>query len=193
MRQLLSSLVVLLVASALAGCSESGTDSSSRASAKSQQASGADKAVHAFLDAVRRGDDKKASALLTDLARKRTEEVDMVVAPPGSDSATFEISEVEAISDGEAHVLSKWTDLDADGKPYSDEIVWLLKRQGQEWRIYGMATRLFVDSKPVLLNFEDPQDMIHKQQMAEQEMMRRANEQKLQAESPNPAADASRQ
>lgn len=125
-----------------------------------------------FLAAVKKGDDKQASALLTNVARQKTTEMEMVVAPPGSDTATFKVLESE-IEGGEAQVGTDWTDLDADGRPRTDRIVWLLRQETEGWRIKGMATRVFPDLPPVMLNFEDPEDMLKKQQEAEAEIARR--------------------
>jgi len=73
-----------------------------------------------------------------------------------------------------AHVSSNWTDTGEDGQPATDEIIWMLRRDPAGWRIAGMATKIFKDELPLLLDFEDPQDMIRKQQLAEAEMQRRA-------------------
>ncbi len=126
----------------------------------------------AFLEAVRAGDDGKAAGLLTPLARQKTSEMEMVVAPPGSDTAKFEVLESEVIG-AEAQVATDWTDLDADGRPHTDRIVWMMRKVGDGWRISGMATRVFIDRPPIVLNFEDPADMLQKQQQAEEEIARR--------------------
>lgn len=126
----------------------------------------------AFLEAVRAGDDGKAAGLLTPLARQKTSEMEMVVAPPGSDTAKFEVLESEVIG-AEAQVATDWTDLDTDGHPHTDRIVWMMRKVGDGWRISGMATRVFIDRPPIVLNFEDPADMLQKQQQAEEEIARR--------------------
>ncbi len=41
--------------------------------------------------------------------------------------------------------------------PDRDRVVWMLKKQGEGRRIAGMATRMFPDMPPVVLNFEDPE------------------------------------
>jgi hypothetical protein len=125
---------------------------------------------------VKNAEDDKANSMLTKLALAETAKMNMVVAPPGSESATFEVGEVELLSEGAeqgAHVASKWTDLGDDGQPHTDDIVWMLRKEPEGWRIAGMATTVFEDEPPLLLNFEDPQDMQRKQQLAEEEMQRR--------------------
>ena len=126
----------------------------------------------AFLEAVRTGDDKKAASLLTPPAQKKTSEQEMVVAPPGSDTAAFQVGEVDYVDQG-AHVASDWTDVDAEGRMHTDRIVWILRHESEGWRIAGMATKVFPDRPPVVLNFEDPEDMLRQQQQAEEEIARR--------------------
>jgi hypothetical protein len=165
---------VAVAVGALAGCSSEATttpDAKSVGEAKP----GPDVAVFEFLKAVQSGDDKKAADMLTKTAREKTTEMEMVVAPPGSETASFEVGEVQLLEDKGAYVSSTWTDVDEDGQPHSDQIVWVVRNEPEGWRIAGMVTKLF-DSK-LVLNFEDPQDMLRKQQLAEQEMMRRAQQQ----------------
>src|SRR5258708_2374901 len=67
-----------------------------------------DRIVAEFLEAVRIGDDKKAADMLTPLAQQKTADMQMVVAPPGSDTAKFQVQDVELIGDG-AQVATDWT------------------------------------------------------------------------------------
>lgn len=146
--------------------------------AKADPVSGPDVAVYDFLEAVRTGNDTKANDMLTKIAREKTAELDMVVAPPGSDTASFEVGDVEILKGeelGGAHVACTWTDVDEDGETHTDNIIWMLRLEDEGWRIAGMATKIFEDELPLFLNFEDPEDMMRKQQLAEQEMERRAN------------------
>ena len=173
MRHLLKLSAVAVLLTALTGC---GSDQGGSTSTTPQEMPGPEMTVFNFLEAVRTGDDSTAAEMLTPLARKKTDELDMVVAPPGSDTASFEVGEVELVADDGAHVSSVWTDLDELGDPRSDTIVWMLRREFDGWRIAGMATKLFDDELPLFLNFEDPEDMIRKQQMLEEELVRRSVE-----------------
>ncbi|OHB82221.1 MAG: hypothetical protein A2W31_02670 [Planctomycetes bacterium RBG_16_64_10] len=137
--------------------------------------------VFCFLEAVRLGDDTAASHMLTDLARQKTAEINMVVAPPGSDTASFRVGQTTMVQDGLAHVACCWTDLDNEGKPRTDEIVWTVRRSGRGWRIAGMAAKIFPDRPPVQLNFEDPQEMLRQQKLVEHEAIQRAGQQERQA------------
>ena len=83
--------------------------------------------------------------------------------------------------DGGAHVASDWSDVGPDGHMHTDRIVWILRKETEGWRIAGMASKVFPDRPPVILNFEDPEDMMRQQQMAEEELARRDAQQ-------NPAA-----
>ena len=58
-----------------------------------------DKAVFQFLEAVRVGNDATAGQMLTKLAREKTAEMQLVVAPPGSETAKFSVGEVEFLGE----------------------------------------------------------------------------------------------
>ncbi len=165
-------LLLLIVA----GCGRStGPTADSANGQASANAAGdtPDKAVAEFLDAVRSGNDQKAASMLTPLARQKTAEVDMVVAPPGSPTAKFQVGEVEYVTpekDG-AHVWCRWTDVaDDQGHTRTDDLIWVLRKEAEGWRVAGMVTRVFPDRPPLVLNFEDPQDMLRKQQLLQEEM-----------------------
>jgi hypothetical protein len=175
---------------ALAGCGQSSTsevaanpiadgETDAVESPSPPAPSDAAEVVRQFLQAIKTGDETKSNDLLTGLARQKTAEMDMAVAPMGSDSASFTVGDVELPEEGGgelAHVASTWTDIDDDGQPRTDEILWVLRHEQHAWRIAGMATKVFEDEPPLLLNFEDPNDMRRKQQLAEAEMERRARE-----------------
>lgn len=172
----LMGLLVVALAGAV-GCGGKPADEGSA----SQSSGGPAEAVFTFLEAVRQGNDEQAGGMLTQLAQEKTAEMNMVVAPPGSDTASFEVGEVENVSDDSVHVASVWTDVDHEGNHRTDEITWILKRESSGWRIAGMATKIFPDQEPVALNFENPQEMLDKQQLAEEEARRRAGSQSLEA------------
>lgn len=132
--------------------------------------------VVAFLEAVKRGDDVAARGFLTKVARAKTEELGMSVAPPVADTATYTVRECELIGDAGdmAHVATVWTDVGADGSQSNENVVWVVRLDPEGWRVVGMALRVFDDMPPLLLNFEDPDDMVAKQEMVAAELERRA-------------------
>jgi hypothetical protein len=140
-----------------------------------------DVAVRQFLEAIRVGDHKAAEMMLTAVARQKTMEMDLLVAPPGSPTASFVISGVKVIENQVAQVGCVWTDTGDDGRPHTNEFVWALRRQPEGWRVAGVAVQMFPNQPPLLLDFEDPADMLRKQQMAEAEFQRQRNPQNLQA------------
>lgn len=133
-------------------------------------------AVVAFLDAIKRGDDAAARGLLTKVARAKTKELGISVAPPVNDNATYSVRACEVI--GEAgdvvHVATTWTDVDADGFKSTDNVIWVTRLDPEGWRIVGMAMKVFDDLPPLLLDFEDPEDMLAKQQLVATELQKRA-------------------
>lgn len=131
-------------------------------------------AVAIFLDAVCAGDDERAANMLTDLARRKTAEMDLEVAPPGSDTAQFRLGEVEILGETGARVACIWSDLDEEGERTEEQILWVLRREDVGWRIAGMAPTIFPGEPPLLLNFENPEEMIEKLEWVREEAMRRA-------------------
>ena len=65
-----------------------------------------------------------------------------------------------------AHVSSLWTELLPDGTKASYEVVWVLRKEAAGWRVAGFAAELTPGTEPQFLNFEDPEDMMRKQQEA---------------------------
>ena len=115
--------------------------------------------VHDFLEAVRLGDTESASRRLTPLALQRTSEMDMNFSPPGSETASFRVGQVEMVDPERAIVQCIWSDLDADGNRTNEQITWALKLTGDQWRISGMAAEVGEGQPPVVMDFENPGEM----------------------------------
>ncbi len=158
------------------------------------QQNGPAAAVFEFLEAVRSGNDEKAATMLTKMARQKTAELNMEVAPPGSDTAEFEVGKVEYVDAAKtvAHVTSAWSDLDEKSQKRTDDIVWMLRRDPEGWRIAGAAATVFEGEPPLLLDFENPEEMLRKQQWVKQEMRRRAQQGNLQAKGGENPEDSTR-
>lgn len=131
--------------------------------------------VDLFLTSLRDGDDTSTSRLLTAKARGETSKHDMIVRPPGSQTAQFVVGQIiYTTADRDiAHVESNWADVDEAGRRQSYEIVWIVRKETSGWGIAGMATELFPGESPLVMNFEDPVDMLAQQQRAELELTRR--------------------
>lgn len=168
-----------LTAVTLAGCSANSANTAGTEPAKG--------VVVAFLEAIKQGDETSARGMLTKLARTKTEEMGISVAPPVRDSATYSVRACEMVSESNdlVHVGTTWTDVDGDGFKTSENVVWVVRLDPEGWRVVGMAMRVFDDMPPLLLNFEDPEDMIAKQEMVAAELDKRA---KQEATQPPPAA-----
>ncbi len=173
--------LVFFVLAGLIGCGRSSDSAGPRQGAASSAASDAEPAdntpqgaVAIFLGAVCAGNDEHAANMLTDLARRKTAEMDLEVAPPGSDTARFQVDEVEILGDDAARVTCSWSDLDEEGARSEEQIVWVLRRESVGWRIAGMAPTIFPGEPPLVLNFEDPEEMLQKLEWVQQEAMRRA-------------------
>jgi hypothetical protein len=193
-------LVVCAVLAVLAsGCGtspEKAASSANGGAGETAATSGADNtgklegpaaAVQEFLEALRTGNDERATKMLTAAAREKTATLNRNVTPPASDTARFTVGKVDYVNDDGARVVCAWTDLDEKGQPKTDEAVWVLRREQDGWRVAGVAAQIFPDEQPVQLNFEDPDDMSRKQQWVREEYRRRLEAGELQAKnSENP-------
>lgn len=150
------------------GCSSATTGSSGTEPAKAS--------VVKFLDAMKRGDEAVARDMLTSVARVKTEELGVSVAPPVGDTASYTVRECEMVSEtGDlAHVATTWSDTDEAGGTTNENIIWAVRLDPEGWRVVGMAMKIFDDMPPLLLNFEDPEDMVAKQEMVAAELTKRA-------------------
>jgi hypothetical protein len=165
--------------------SESKGESDARAesnASKLADTSTAEKAVQQFLEAFKAGNDAKAEALLSTLAQKKTKEAGLQVAPKGSDTAQFEIGRVQYlkqdgnVADGMddsavgARVATTCSDIGKDGDRRKDEVVWVLRKESDGWRIAGMAAVVIPGRDPILLDFEDPEETQLKIEKAKREL-----------------------
>jgi hypothetical protein len=142
--------------------------------------------VERFLSSVQSGDEDLAEQLLSDFARVELGKRGRKVAPPTHPTAQFKIEDVNYVDENRdgAQVTCLWRDTDQDGNTQVDEIIWMVRRQESGWRVAGMAFRPFEDQAPVLMNFENPDEMFQKQEMLVAEMKRRAAPEPLQARVP---------
>jgi hypothetical protein len=149
------------------------------------EADGPAAAVAVFLEAIRTGNDETASRMLSKVARQKAAALNRSVTPPASDTAKFTVGKVDYVEGG-ARVACTWTDLDADRQPKTDEAFWIVRQEAEGWRIAGVAAQIFPGEPPLMLNFEDPEDMVRKQQWVREEMRRRMDKEEngLQAQGP---------
>jgi len=186
--------IAAVLAVLVSGCSKTNTETSATpagneavAPASSEVAENETKleppaaAAQEFLEALRTGNDDKASEMLTSVAREKTASLNRNVTPPASDTAKFSVGKVDYINNDGARVACTWTDLDEEGQAKTDVAIWVLRCEQGKWRIAGVAAQVFPGEAPLLLNFEDPEDMFRKQQWVREEIRRRIESGDLQA------------
>ena len=127
-----------------------------------------DEVVTAFLEARRSGDPRTTSGLLTSDARAATAKHKIDVNGEALPDLQFQVAKPKYLKNNPkgAHVSSQWTELLPDGTKASYEVVWVLRKEAAGWRVAGFAAELTPGTEPQFLNFEDPDDMIRKQQEA---------------------------
>ena len=175
MERKISAVVVLAgLVFVMSGCGDGSTDAPTAAISSQQQtaapkADSPQDAVQSFLEAVRRGDRETARGMLTPLAIQKTEEHNLNFSPPGSETATFQIGDVQRVENRTAHVASVWNDLDENGNPRPEQITWVVKQDGSGWRISGMIAEIGPGQPPAVFNFEQPDELLRRQDRVAEE------------------------
>ncbi|MEX0865828.1 MAG: hypothetical protein WD030_00625 [Pirellulales bacterium] len=147
--------------------------------------------VEMYLGAVKMGDAEITTALLTSYARQQAEISNIDVTPPGNTSANFEVGRMEYVNEAKdaAHVESRWMETDETGHTQTLPSVWVLAHEEEGWRIAGVFVALFEGEPPLILDYEKPEEVVRKLELAKQEMIRRVEQQEqgavLQAQDPN--------
>ena len=112
--------------------------------------------------------------MFTPTARQKVAELEIQVAPQGSDTASFSVGEVEYLAKDGARVAATWTDSDETGKRRTERMTWMVRLGPEGWRVAGMATIVFPGEPPLLLDFEKPKELLHKLDLVRKEVARRA-------------------
>jgi hypothetical protein len=176
-------LLTVVSALVLAGCGDSTTpdrsvQSTNQSPAGSRATAAMDghgaspaETVAQFYQALRTGQDAAIAALLTDKARMETANNGLDIQSQGSSRLEYQLGQVDYVDDGMqgAHVKSLWIDFTPDGEKIGTEVIWVLRKQAEGWRIAGMATQVLEDQLPLFFNFEDPEDMLRKKEYVEQQ------------------------
>jgi len=167
------------------GCNKSadhGTTQATSAAAANPAANAASRdakeVVSHFLEAIRKGDNDEATKLLSKVARQKAEESGRYVVPPPNEGAKIEVEDATYPTPAHdiAHVPTRWIELDETGKPRTDKAIWVCRLEPEGWRVAAFAAYVFEGEDPLLLNFEDLDDMAKKQTWLKEEIARRAKQ-----------------
>lgn len=128
--------------------------------------------VTEFLNAMKTGNEGVAAGLLTEKARTETAKHSLAVQPPGSPSAAYEVAQGEVSPDDPtlAQVGCLWIEKDEEGAEHSEQVVWVLRKETNGWRVCGMATQMPTREEPVFFDFENPTEMNQIMEQLAQEM-----------------------
>lgn len=109
-----------------------------------------------FLEAVRSSDNEAARAKLTPLAIQRMAELGMDFLLPISKGAQFSVSKAELIENDIAAVDTIWTEVDAGGQPFREELTVVLKLGEGRWGIMAVLSGMGPNQEPDGIDFEKP-------------------------------------
>jgi hypothetical protein len=154
-----TAFILSLSACLAIGCNQSASDGTMTAS--NQPASSVNpstdaiaKAAADFLDAVLKGDTGRASARLTPQAMQRIIASGKQFAPPGLETASFQIGGVRTPAEGQAIVQCVLTDTAPGDAPRSEEMCCLMRLVEQDWRVSGIAYGTGPNQPWMLSDFE---------------------------------------
>lgn len=119
--------------------------------------------VQKFLQALQRGDRDSARNLLTARAVQAFDQHNLLFLPEAITSGAFQIG--QTVQSGNTFfVQCIWTDQDTGGQPQSERIQWMVKAEsGEKWRIYGLAVHVQEDGENLVINFEQPEELLRHQ------------------------------
>ena len=114
-----------------------------------------------FLNLLKNGNRVAAENLLTRTALAVTSRAKLELEPIGSASAKYELGEPMYATNKQklAHVECRVKDR-VDGENIDSELVWMLRRQKEGWRISGILIQLEADKPKDLLSFENISDVV---------------------------------
>ncbi|TWU40292.1 hypothetical protein Q31b_36400 [Novipirellula aureliae] len=118
--------------------------------------------VSQFLDRVRRGGETTdAGQLLTQRAQAELKRIGRTVQPIGTPDARFDVRQAAAIPNepGSMLVQSIWTEPNSDGSLGQYEVVWAVHREQAGWRISGLAMEMNPGQPPIVIDFENGDEM----------------------------------
>lgn len=118
--------------------------------------------VALFFDSMRRGDEVQTAGLLTTKAREELAKYELVVQPPGSPTATYQVGRVSFLDEAKdaayvESILNEPTGNGQETKPW--EIVWAMHLESDGWKIAGFAFEISEDQPPMVVDFENGADM----------------------------------
>ena len=115
--------------------------------------------VAIFLDALRKGDERAANGVLTNLARQELPKTTWQIQPLGSPAGQYKIGRVSfpyADDTKVALVECTWTEPPVEGNTQEVmDIVCEVKQEAEGWRISGIAQNIPGTEQAMLLDFED--------------------------------------
>ncbi len=156
-RNLIVSAMVVGIILPAVGCTESAPPTTTEATLAQQDAtlSPPKSTARSFLQAVIDGDTQQATGLLTPQAIQQLQQSGKAFAPPGLETASFQIGAVRKLSDTQAFVQCYLTDSSAQ-QTTREEMCCIVKLVHGQWRISGIAFKITPNQRPFILDFEKP-------------------------------------
>lgn len=119
-----------------------------------------DQVCREFIECLKAGNALDAERFLTRTSAVNARKAALTLEPPGSDQAQFDFGVPNFNTNKKliATVECKITDL-IDGEPSETKMSWLLKRDGESWKIAGMILTIDDQGGTDFFSFENPADI----------------------------------
>lgn len=111
-----------------------------------------------FVKALSTGDHIAASKMLTNIAQIETARANLELESPGSEDAIWEVLDAEYAT-AEKKIAQVRCLLKEPGAQETAHLTWLMRLQGNGWKISGMSIQVSGTGDVDLLSFENPLDL----------------------------------
>ncbi len=119
-----------------------------------------DQVCREFLNCLQKSDALSAERYLTKTSAVNARKAALTLESPGSPQARFEFAEPTFANSKRLVATVVCTVIDqVEGQPSESQISWLLKRDGEAWKIAGMILTVDENGATDFFSFENPEDI----------------------------------
>ena len=121
-----------------------------------------------FMNLLKSGQRLEAENLLTRTALTVTSKAGLQLEPMGGPSSIYKVNDVRYATTKQKLAQVECSIMDeVDGESYKMDVTWLVRKQGNGWRISGVSLEIVPGSPKDLLSFENIRDVTKLKQLAD--------------------------
>lgn len=142
------------------------------------------KLIFYFVRAIQTQDEQAIIAMLTSSARLQRAKMNFQLGGKHPQDAEVELKLADYLKDDEGNIVgarvgTTWVTVDADGMEYEDNIVWVLRKEPEGWRVAGMVGIIDPKYPPITVDFEDLEESLKMAEKLQIEYEKKISENKL--------------